>query len=61
MIITKPGIDYEVLCNALRPYAHDGAITNPILQQGQDAARYENFRSPEENAWYAEGIVEKMQ
>ena len=32
LIITKPGIDYEALRNALRPYAHDGAIKNPILQ-----------------------------
>ncbi len=61
LIITKPVIDYEALGNALRPYAHDGAITNPILQQGRDAARYEIFGTSEENAWYAEGIVKKMQ
>ncbi len=59
--ITKPGIDYEALRNALRPYAHDSAITNPILQRRQDAARYEIFGTSEENAWYAEGVVEKMQ
>ena len=60
LIITKPEIDYEALRNALRPYAHDGAITNPILQRGRDAARYDIFGSPEENAWYAQGVVEKM-
>jgi hypothetical protein len=32
LIITKPEIDYEALRSMLRPYAHDGAITNPILQ-----------------------------
>ena len=51
LIITKPGIDYEALRNALRPYAHDGAITNPILQRGRDAARYKFFGTPEENSW----------
>ena len=60
LIISKPGIDYEALRNALRPYAHDGAITSPILQRGRDATRHEIFGSPEENVWYAEGVVEKM-
>ena len=60
LIITKPGINYEALCNAVRPYANDGAITKAILQQGQDAARYEIFGSLEENAWYPKGVVEKI-
>ena len=59
LVTLKPGIDYEALRNALRPYANDGSITNPILQPGRDAARYEIFGSPEENT-YAEGVVEKM-
>ncbi len=32
LVTLKPGIDYEALRNALRPYANDGSITNPILQ-----------------------------
>jgi hypothetical protein len=60
LVTLKPRMDYEALHNVLRPYANDGSITNPILQRGWDAARCEIFGSPEENAWYAEGIVERM-
>ena len=32
LVTLKPGVDYEALWNAIRPYANDGSITNPILQ-----------------------------
>jgi hypothetical protein len=60
LVKKKPGIDYEALRCALRPFANDSAITNPILQRGRDAAKYEIFGTPEENAWYAECVIEKM-
>ncbi len=60
LVEKKPGIDYEALRCALRPFANDSAITNPILQRGRDAAKYEIFGTPEENAWYAECVIEKM-
>ena len=45
----KPGLDYEALRDALRPYARETAITNFILQKARDVAKVEIFGSPNEN------------
>jgi hypothetical protein len=56
----KPGIEYEALRDALRPYARETAITNFILQKARDVAKIEIFGSPNENVWYVEGVLERM-
>ena len=56
----NPGVDYETLCNLIRPYAKDYSTTNALVQDARDAAKMDIFGNAEENVMYAEKDAQEM-
>jgi hypothetical protein len=56
----NPEIQYKALCNSMRPYAKEYAITTGILQDGRDAAKKAIFGIAVDTVCYTEGVVLAM-
>jgi hypothetical protein len=59
-VAENPGIPYQLLREILKPYANNYALTDSILQEGQDLAKAQLFGRGEDNVQYAKGVAVEL-